>query len=129
MTWRPPRISPSSWMREGSVIFETLRRCPCGQPACASSCAAGFARGRLDRRPRSLLLPLSEQAELRGIARRLGEAEMAEGVRGEQPPTRGALDKTLLDQERLDDLLDRVARLGERRRDGLDPDRPAAVIH
>ena len=51
---------------------------------------------------------------------------MAEGVAGEQAAARGALDEALLDQERLDDLLDGVARLGERCRDGLDPDRAAA---
>src|ERR1043166_5265986 len=69
-----------------------------------------------------------EQLELPGIARWLGEAEVAERMSGEQPPARRALHEALLDQERLDDLLDRVARLGERRRNGLDPDRSAAVI-
>src|SRR5437868_285723 len=62
-----------------------------------------------DRRP-SLLLSLPEQLELRRIARRLGEAEVAEGVAGEQAPARGALNEAFLDQERLDDLLDGVAR-------------------
>ena len=47
---------------------------------------------------------------------------------GEQTPARRALHEALLDQIRLDDLLDRVARLGQRRRDGVDADRPAAVI-
>ena len=51
---------------------------------------------------------------------------MAEGLRRQQPAARRALDEALLDQERLDDLLDRVARLGERRGDGLDADRTAA---
>ena len=54
---------------------------------------------------------------------------MAEGVGGEQPAARRALDEALLDQERLDDLLDGVARLRQRRRDGLDADRAAAVVH
>ena len=53
---------------------------------------------------------------------------MPEGVAGEQPAARRALQEALLDQERLDDLLDGVARLGQRRRDRLDPDRPAAVV-
>ena len=53
---------------------------------------------------------------------------MAERVAGEQAAARGALQEALLDQKRLDDLLDRVARLGQRRRDRLDPDRPAAVL-
>ena len=51
---------------------------------------------------------------------------MAEGVRRQQPPARCPLHEALLDQERLDDLLDRVARFGERRGDRLNPDRPAA---
>ena len=45
------------------------------------------------------------------IARRLREAEMPERCAGEQPPARGALDEALLDQKRLDDVLDGVARL------------------
>ena len=53
---------------------------------------------------------------------------MLEGVRGEQPPARRALDEALLDQERLDDVLDGVARLRKPGGDGFDADRPAAVI-
>lgn len=53
---------------------------------------------------------------------------MPEGVRRQQAPARRPLDETLLQQERLDDLLDRVARLRERGGDGLDPDRPTAEI-
>ena len=53
----------------------------------------------------------AEKAELRRIARRLGETEMLEGMAGQQPPARRALDEALLDQERLDDVLDGVARL------------------
>src|SRR5262245_32960048 len=75
-----------------------------------------------------LIVVLGEQAELRGIARRFGKPEMAEGMAGQQPPARGALHEALLDQERLDDLLDGVARLGQRRRDSLDADRAAAVV-
>src|SRR5262245_43889597 len=80
--------------------------------------------------PRHLLvlLLLPEQPELRRIARGLGEAEVAEGMRRQQPAARRALDEALLDHERLDDLLDRVARLRQRRSDGLDPDRAAAVV-
>ena len=69
-----------------------------------------------------------EQPELPRIARRLGQPEMPERMAGEQAPARRALQEALLDQIRLDDLLDRVARLGQRRRDGLDADRPAAVV-
>ena len=53
---------------------------------------------------------------------------MAEGMAGEQPAARRALDEALLDEEGLDDVLDGVARLRQRRRDRLDPDRAAAVI-
>src|SRR4051812_11993811 len=53
---------------------------------------------------------------------------MAEGVRRQQASAWRALDESLLDQERLDDFLDRIARLRQRRRDGLDPDRTAAVV-
>src|ERR1700719_817183 len=54
---------------------------------------------------------------------------MTERMIGEQTAAWGALDEALLDQERLDDLLDGVARFRERRRNGLDADRTAAVIH
>ena len=70
--------------------------------------------------------PRPEEAELAGIALRLGKTEMAEGGRGEQPAARRALHEALLDEEGLDDVFDRVARLRQRRRDRLDPDRPAA---
>src|SRR5690349_4889090 len=61
-----------------------------------------------------------------GITLRLGQAEMAEGVGRQHPPARRALHEALLDQVGLDDVLDRIAGLGERRRERLDPDRPAA---
>src|SRR5262249_34956578 len=51
-----------------------------------------------------------------------------EGMRRQQPTARRALQESSLDQKRLDDLLDRVARLRQRRRDGLDSDRAAAVV-
>ena len=54
---------------------------------------------------------------------------MAEGMRGQQPPARGALQIAALDQKRLDDVLDGVARLRQRRRHGFHADRAAAVIH
>src|SRR4029079_2045910 len=77
---------------------------------------------------RSFLTALIEQAELRRIARWLRQPELAEGVTGQQAAARRALQEALLDQKRLDDLLDCVARLGERRRDGLDADWPTAVV-
>src|SRR6266705_5675834 len=75
------------------------------------------------------LATLPEQSELRRIARGLGEAEMAERMRGQQPAARRALQIAALNQERLDDILDGVARLRQRRRHGLNADRAAAVIH
>src|SRR5436309_7751721 len=72
---------------------------------------------------------VAEQSELRRIARGLGQAEMAEGVRGQQPAAWRALQIAALDQIWLDDVLDRVARLGQRRRHGFNADRAAAVIH
>ena len=53
---------------------------------------------------------------------------MAEGVRRQEPPARRALHEAELDEIRLDDVLDRVAGLGERGGDGLDPDRTAAEL-
>src|SRR5262249_62279735 len=56
---------------------------------------------------------LPEQPELRRIARGLGEAEVTVGMGGQETAARRALDEALLNHERLDDLLDGVARLGE----------------
>src|SRR5207237_5546908 len=58
----------------------------------------------------------------------LREPQMPERMPGEQTSARRALQKTLLNEKRLDDLLERVARLGERRRHGVDPDRAAAIV-
>src|SRR4051794_32801346 len=77
--------------------------------------------------PSPILIPSGKKSILRPrVARRLGQAEVAEGVRGQHAPARGALHEALLDQEWFDDVLDGVARLGERSRDGLDADRAAA---
>src|SRR5262245_24774368 len=75
-----------------------------------------------------ILRSFAEQAELRGIARRLGKTEMAEGVRRQQPTARSALQETPLDQEGLDNFFDCVARLRQRRRYGLDSNRTTAVV-
>ena len=53
---------------------------------------------------------------------------MREGLWREQPAARRALHEALLDQVGLDDVLDRVARLRQRRRDRLDADRAAGEI-
>src|SRR5258705_11385910 len=78
---------------------------------------------------RWLFFAVAKQPELRRIARGLGEAEMAKRMRGQQPPARRALQITALDQERLDDVLDRIARLRQRRGHGLHAHPTAAVIH
>src|ERR1700686_5584370 len=77
---------------------------------------------------RWLFFAVAKQSELRGVARGLGETEMAERMRGQQPAARRALQIAALNQERLDDVLDRVARLRQRRGHGLYSDRAAAVI-
>src|SRR5689334_22915276 len=75
----------------------------------------------------AIVLAIPEQAELGDLSSgRLLEPEMAKSVRRQKPSARRALQETLLDQVRLDDVLDGVARLGERGRDRLDAHRPAA---
>src|SRR5580704_19045109 len=76
----------------------------------------------------SELLLLLEQSGLCSLAPRLGEAEMAEGVRRQEPPARRALHKAELDEIGLDDVLDRIAGLGERCSNGLDSDRTTAEL-
>src|SRR5674476_1109513 len=75
----------------------------------------------------SVLFFLPKQPELARVARRLLQAEMLERGRGEQPPARRALQQTLLDQERLDDVLDGDAWLAQCGRHGVDADRAAAI--
>ena len=53
---------------------------------------------------------------------------MAESVRRQQPSARRALHEAELDEIGLDDVLDRVAGLGERGGDRLDADRTAAEL-
>src|SRR5882757_4225842 len=71
----------------------------------------------------------TEQSELCRIARGLGEAEMPECMRGQQSSARGTLQIAALNQKRLDDVFDGVARLGKGRCHGLYAHRTAAVIH
>src|ERR1700688_762066 len=71
----------------------------------------------------------AEQSELRRIARGLGEAEMAERVRGQQSPARGTLQIAALDQDRCYNTRVGMARPRQRRRHGFDADGAAAVIH
>src|ERR1700679_1837928 len=76
----------------------------------------------------SELLLLLEQSRMYPLAPRLGEAEMAEGVRRQESAARGALHKAQLDKIGLNDVLDCIARFGERGGDGFDPDRPPAEL-
>src|SRR5262249_14921164 len=75
-----------------------------------------------------VLSSIPEQLKLPRIAGRLCEPEVAEGMRGEQATARRALDEALLDEERLDDVLDGVARLRQRGGQRLPADRPAAIV-
>ena len=58
---------------------------------------------------------------------RHAHAQMLERQRRQHAAARRALDEALLDQIGLDDLLDRVARLAQRRGDGFDAHRPAII--
>src|SRR3546814_20234623 len=53
---------------------------------------------------------------------------MGEGLGGQQAAARGALQEALLDQVGLDDVFQRVARLGQGGGAGLDADRTALEI-
>src|SRR5581483_12164265 len=61
------------------------------------------------------------------IARRR-EADMAPAAWRQHAAARRALHEALLHEEGLDHILERVALVGERRRQRLDAHRPAAVI-
>src|ERR1700736_4125716 len=69
-----------------------------------------------------------EKIELGRQARRHRQIEVTEGNPGQHAAAWRALNKALLDQERLDYLLDDVALVAERRRYRLDPDRAAGVV-
>jgi hypothetical protein len=69
-----------------------------------------------------------EKIELGRQARRHRQIEMTKGDPGQHAAAWGALDKTLLDQVGLDNLLDDVALVPERRRYRLHPDWAACVV-
>ena len=73
-----------------------------------------------------MLLP--EQAALFGRARRYGQAEVGVGAGAGHAAARGALDEALLEQIGLDNVLDRVAGLGDGGGEGVHADRAAAVV-
>src|SRR6185503_16652155 len=60
--------------------------------------------------------------------RRERYAEMQISGTGGEPPSRGALQESLLDQVRLYDVLERAALLAERRREALDADGAAVEL-
>src|SRR5947208_16221243 len=59
---------------------------------------------------------------------RYRETQMPECMRRQQAAARRATDETLLNEKRLDDFLDCIARLRERGGDGFDADRSAGEI-
>lgn len=118
-SWLVPRTKGGLWLRNQvtrlmSLPFRGLddAKRVLGQLHVAglSDRPGRFQRGRGARRD-VLILFATEQTELRRIARRFGEAEMTEGMRGQQPTARGALQITALDQIGFDNVLDGVARL------------------
>src|SRR5258707_13492335 len=73
------------------------------------------------------LATLPEQSELRRIARGFGEADMAERMRGQQPPARRALQIAALNQKRLGGIPDGTAQLQQRRLHGSHSARDSAA--
>ena len=71
---------------------------------------------------------IAKQSELCRIARGFREAKMAKCVGGQKPSARRTLQIAALNEIGLDDVLDGIARLRQRRRHGLDADRPTAVV-
>ncbi len=65
---------------------------------------------------------------MRGGRPWLVESQIFPTRRGQHAAARGALQQALLDEIGLDHLLDAVALLGERRGQGVDPDRSATVV-
>ena len=77
-----------------------------------------------------VLAPDSSNRPIWGVdaARRAGQPQVLVGPQRQHAPARRAADEALLQQERLDDLLQRVARLRQGRRQRLDADRAAVVV-
>src|SRR3712207_4552544 len=72
---------------------------------------------------------VGEEADLRRRGQlRHREPQMGEALRREETSARRALEESLLDQVRLDNVLNGVARFRQRGGDRLDPDRPAPEI-
>src|SRR5689334_6836014 len=93
-------------------------------------------KGRILEPPRCVVQPdtarhsplaASNQSSLTR-ARGLAPAEVPEGPLGHDSPLRRPSEKSLLDEVRLVDVLDRVALLPDRGRERIEPDRPAAEL-
>ena len=97
------------WPRSASVSRKSDGR---ASACCDIGAAAGPRRhGHGPGGTKASIFAVAKQAELRRIACGFCESEMAEGVRGQETSTRGALQVAALDQIRLDDVLDGIARL------------------
>src|SRR5437763_10259954 len=95
-----------------------------------STCAPSTIRPASWGQSRSVIIIAERQNALRDLRpQRHLQPQMLEGMRRQQAAARGAADEALLDEERLDDFLDRIARLRQRGGDGFDSDRAAAEIH
>src|SRR5688572_26534624 len=73
-----------------------------------------------------LIAAVSKERPIDAARRRIAQM-LVSAPRGD-PPARRALQETLLDEERLVEVLDRAALLADRRGDRLDAGRSAAVL-
>ena len=85
-----PRLAISGFKRNWGAVMQIVSRVITRDDRRRSHLPLVQGSRRSGSKP-SIVAVLPEQAELRGIARGLSEAEMAEGVRGQQAPARGAL--------------------------------------
>ncbi len=111
---RRPRCASSG--RRGSGLDAPPRA-----RAFCESARPGIGGGRLRTLP-------EESGLSGGDARRRRQAQVRVGLGAGEAAARGALDEALLHQERLDHVLDGVARLGDGVGEGLDAGRAAAVV-
>ncbi len=108
-------ITPLS-IRDADRARGARRYVYCTDPAGAACRCVGDRhhrrRGELRIVSASLGVAVPEQPELRRrVALRFGEAEVPERGTRQEASARGTLDEPLLNQKRLDDVLDRIARL------------------
>src|SRR5437588_5113024 len=94
-----------------------------------STCTPSTIRPASWGKSRSVINIAERQNALRDLRpQRHLQPQMLERMRRQQAAARRAADEALLDEERLDDFLDRIARLRQRGGDGLDADGTAAEI-